>query len=117
MRVSRSFSFEAAHRLEEYEGKCESLHGHTWRIEVTLEAPVGADGLAFDFVRLEREVRENVLSRLDHTYLNDLLPVPSAERVAIWAWDRLSHLPLAEIRIWETPDCVVSYDGTNGNGS
>lgn len=111
MRVSREFRFEAAHRLENYGGKCEALHGHTWRIRVTVEGPVGDDGLAFDFVRLEQEVRERVLSVVDHVYLNDHIRPPSAENVALWAWDRLSHLPLVEIRVWETPECAVTYDG------
>ena len=112
MRVSREFRFEAAHRLENYGGRCEALHGHTWRLQVTVEAPVGDDGLAFDFVELEREVNEHVISRLDHAYLNDHIRPPSAEKVALWVWDRLSHLPLAEIRVWETPECVVAYDGS-----
>ncbi|MFH1276918.1 MAG: 6-carboxytetrahydropterin synthase QueD [Candidatus Eisenbacteria bacterium] len=111
MRVSRDFRFEAAHRLENYGGKCEALHGHSWRLRVTVDAPVGENGLAFDFVELERIVREKVLALLDHSYLNDHLSPPSAERVALWVWDRLADLPLAEIRVWETPECVVTYDG------
>ena len=111
MRVSRDFRFEAAHRLEDYEGKCEALHGHSWKIRVTVEAPVGDDGLAFDFLRLENETREKVIQVLDHSYLNDIMKPPSAERVAAWVWARLSHLPLAEVRIWETEDCSVAYDG------
>ncbi len=111
MLVSRDFCFEAAHRLENYDGKCETMHGHSWKLRVTVRGAVGADGLAFDFNKLEREVKEHVLSVLDHTYLNDHLSLPSAEGVAMWVWERLSHLPLAEIRVWETPDCVVTYDG------
>ena len=109
--VSRDFLFEAAHRLEEYRGKCEALHGHTWKIRVTVGAAVKGDGLAFDFAELSREVKEHVLSRLDHSYLNELIPIPSAERIAIWIWQSLCHLPLVEIKVWETPDCGVTYDG------
>ena len=111
MRVSREFRFEAAHRLEDYDGKCEEMHGHSWKIRVTVSAPVGENGLAFDFVELEREVREKVVDHLDHSYLNDMVRPPSAENVAVWAWDRLSHLPLHEVKVWETPECAVVYDG------
>lgn len=112
MLVSREFEFEAAHRLEDYQGECETLHGHTWKVRVTLSAPVGDDGLAYDFLRLERIVREKVIARLDHSYLNDIVRPPSAERVAVWTWEQLTDLPLREVRIWETKDCSVAYDGT-----
>ena len=111
MRVSRDFRFEAAHRLENYGGRCEELHGHSWKIRVTVEAPVGDDGIAFDFVELDTAVRRDVLSRLDHAYLNDVVRPASAEGVALWIWEKLSPLPLAEIGVWETPDCMVTYDG------
>jgi len=111
VRVSREFRFEAAHRLRDHGGGCEALHGHTWTLRVTVQAPVREDGLAFDFLLLEEEVRARVLARMDHSYLNDLLPSPSAENVARWAWKALAHLPLAEIRVWETPDSFVAYDG------
>ena len=111
MRVSREFRFEAAHRLEDHGGKCEALHGHTWRVRVTVDAPVGAGGIAFDFGDLDGEVRRHVLAHLDHTYLNERLPIPSAENLARWTWEKLAHLPLAEIRVWETPGSFVSYDG------
>ncbi|RPJ40996.1 MAG: 6-carboxytetrahydropterin synthase [Candidatus Latescibacterota bacterium] len=111
MRVSRDFGFEAAHRLPDYGGRCEALHGHSWKLRVTVEAPVGPNGLAFDFLELEREVRAKVLARLEHSYLNDIIEVPSAENLAVWAWGALARLPLAEIMIWESADCVVTYDG------
>lgn len=111
MRVSRDFVFDAAHRLENYGGKCEELHGHTWKLRVTVEAPVGEDGLAFDFAEIEKETGRLVLSDLDHSYLNDRIRPPSAENVAVWIWERLSRLPLVEIRVWETRDCSVTYDG------
>lgn len=111
MKVTREFRFEAAHNLVEYKGKCERLHGHSYILHVTLEAPVGKDGLAFDFVDLRRIVEEKVVKVLDHTYLNETLPQPSAENIAIWAWDRLRDLPLAEVRVFETPTSWVTYAG------
>jgi 6-pyruvoyltetrahydropterin/6-carboxytetrahydropterin synthase len=111
VRVSREFTFDAAHRLEHYKGKCEALHGHTYRLRVTLEAPVGPDGIAFDFYEMKRLAGERVLDALDHTYLNDILRQPTAENVAMWIWKRLEGLPLFEIRVWETPTSFVTVRG------
>lgn len=111
MRVAREFRFEAAHALRGYKGADEPLHGHTWRLRVTLSAPVGRDGLAFDFVDLERMVKERVLDRLDHRDLSTLFEQPSTERVAQWIWSALSDLPLFEVRLWEGPEAWVAYRG------
>ena len=111
MLVSRIFTFDSAHQLREYRGKCENLHGHTYRLQVTLDCPVGADGLAFDFVRLKEEVQGKVLDRLDHVFLNEIIPQPTAEHIAIWIWKELAALPLAEITVGETPTCFVTYRG------
>jgi len=111
MRITKEFTFDAAHNLTEYEGKCESLHGHTYKLHVTLECPVAANGLAFDFVTLKKEVEEKVLNKLDHVYLNELIPQSTAENIAIWIWNKLQHLPLHEIKVWETPTSFVAYQG------
>ena len=114
MRVTREFRFEAAHRLPGYKGKCERLHGHSYALHVTVEAPVGPDGLAFDFSLLGSIVEERVVAAVDHTDLNDLLPQPSAENIAAWVWERLSDLPLAEVKVFETPTSWVTYSGPGG---
>ncbi len=114
MLVSKVFTFDAAHQLTDYHGECENLHGHTFQLVVTIEHPVQKDGMAFDFVQLKNIVRERVVSRLDHTYLNDLLENPSAENLSIWIWNELSGLlpvPLHEIRLHETPTSFVTYRG------
>ncbi len=114
MFVAREFRFEAAHALHDYRGGDEPMHGHTWRFRVTLSAPVGPDGLAFDFVELDQVVRERVVAPLDHTNLNDALEQPSTERLAEWIWSRLADLPLHEVRVWEGPDQWVAYRGDRG---
>jgi len=111
MLVSREFRFDAAHHLVDYGGKCERLHGHTWSLRVTIEAPVGPNGLAFDFVALDRIVRERAISALDHTDLNEVVGQPSCENVAIWIWERLRDLPLREVRVHESPTSFVTYRG------
>ena len=105
MLISREFRFEAAHQLPDHPGKCRNLHGHRYRMRVVCEAPVDPkSGLAIDFGELKRVVHEHVVDCLDHTYLNEILTTPSAEHIAIWAWDRLrdAGLPLVEIEVHET---------------
>jgi 6-pyruvoyltetrahydropterin/6-carboxytetrahydropterin synthase len=117
--VAVEFEFDAAHNLPRYAGKCERLHGHTYRLTVFCEAPVDpSTGLAVDFAEVRRTVKERVVDVLDHTYLNETIPVPSAENIAIWSWDRLagSRLPLHEVRVHETPGCWVVYRGEGPDG-
>ncbi len=111
MRVAREFRFEAAHALRAYKGADEPVHGHSWRLRVTLDAPVGPDGLAFDFVELGRVVSERIVVPLDHTDLSERFEQPSTERIAEWIWQRLEDLPLFEVRLWEGPDQWVAYRG------
>jgi 6-pyruvoyltetrahydropterin/6-carboxytetrahydropterin synthase len=117
--VATEYDFDAAHNLPRYAGKCERLHGHTYRLRVLCEAPVDpSTGLAIDFAEVRRVVRTRVVDVLDHTYLNETIPVPSAENIAIWIWDRLggSGLPLQEIQVFETPGCFVIYRGEGPAG-
>jgi 6-pyruvoyltetrahydropterin/6-carboxytetrahydropterin synthase len=110
--VTREFLFDAAHNLPRYQGKCERLHGHTFRLQVTVKAPLDTwSGMAFDFHDLKRVVEARIISVLDHAYVNEVVPNPSAEFIAIWVWNRLQDLPLHEIKVWETPTCHVSYRG------
>jgi len=111
MLVTKEFEFDAAHKLINYRGKCENLHGHRWKVQVTLQAQVGKNGIAFDFARLEEIVREKVIEKLDHTYLNDIFPQPSTENIALWIWKNLKQLPLYEIKVWESPTSSVTYRG------
>ncbi|MFN0205990.1 MAG: 6-carboxytetrahydropterin synthase QueD [Planctomycetota bacterium] len=104
MKVTKEFVFDAAHYLPNYEGKCERLHGHTWKLHVTVEAPVNtADGLAYDFVKLKNLTMDRVVNRLDHQVVNDVVTNPSAELIALWIWHQLRDLPLFEVKVWETP--------------
>ncbi len=114
MFVSKEFTFDAAHFLTKYQGKCERLHGHTYRLRVTVEGPVGDDGMVMDFVELKKLVREKVIDRYDHQNLNDFFENPSAELVTMKIWeDLVGELPvkLSEITLWETADSFVTYRG------
>lgn len=64
--ISVRHNFETAHRLPHLEGKCQSLHGHSWWVEVTVEAPVLAAGLVVEFGPFKKALREWIDDRLDH---------------------------------------------------
>ena len=68
--------------------------------------------MVLDFADLKKKVREHVLAHMDHTHLNELMENPTAEWLAVWIYDALRpHLPLTEVRLYETPTCFVMYRG------
>ena len=91
MLLSKDFTFDAAHNLVNYHGKCERLHGHTYRLRVVVEGTPDAEGMIIDFIELKDIVKERILSRLDHSYINDIIPQPSAENIALWIWGVLEE--------------------------
>jgi len=113
MIVGKEFVFHAAHNLAGYNGKCENLHGHSYRLRVEVEGPVGADGMVMDFADIGRIVEEKIISVLDHSYLNDLLGDKSSlERLAEWVWQALDGaIPLRQIGLWETDNNFLIYNG------
>ncbi len=113
-RLDVEFYFAAAHRLPRYDGPCFRMHGHNYRMFVAVEGDVDPHGgMVADFGRIKALVQEHVLSRTDHRTLNDFLENPTAENIARWAYETLApHLPgLVEIRLYEIPDCCVTYRG------
>ena len=117
MRLEIELSFAAAHRLPRYEGPCFRLHGHNYKLFVAVEGEVDPrTGMVADFGEVRRVVQEQVLARVDHRDLNDLLENPTAENIARWTWEVLApHVPgLAEIRLYEIPDSCVVYRGPGG---
>ncbi len=111
--VGRVFRFHAAHNLEGYDGECERLHGHTYRLRVFVKGRVGENGIVVDFNHIREVVEREVISVLDHSYLNDILRGNSSlERLACWIWDRLkSHLNVCKIELWETDNNFLEYEG------
>lgn len=111
--------FDAAHFLRGYQGKCEALHGHRFRVVVKVTASqVDQAGLAYDFVELRRHLRD-ILSRFDHTCLNNVPPFdkinPSSENIAVTIYDELqpklagTPVSLACVEVWESPQSRVAY--------
>ena len=86
-------TFAAGHALRNYRGKCENVHGHNYRCQVTLEGrELDSIGLLVDFVELKRVVHA-VLDRMDHQWLNEFSPFdvlnPSAENIARYIYDEV----------------------------
>jgi 6-pyruvoyltetrahydropterin/6-carboxytetrahydropterin synthase len=111
-------SFAAAHRLREYEGNCERLHGHNWQVEATVTSPrLDGRGMAIDF-RVVKGVLHGVLSRMDHRYLNEIPPFdernPSSENLARHIFDEMEgNIPaparLARVTVWESEDARAEF--------
>ena len=112
--------FSAAHRLRGYQGDCERLHGHNYRVEVAVESPqLDSAGIIMDFRDL-KQILKKVLADLDHQYLNDIDPFtqinPSAENIAKHIYHAVSGamktpVSLKEVTVWENDSCCVTYSG------
>ena len=112
MDLSCTFQFAASHFLTKYHGKCENLHGHNYKIIVTIRGEIQQDGMVMDFKIIKQKVNEKVIDILDHSHLNDTMENPSAENLAIWIWEKLKNdLPLTKIGVYETEDYYCEYDG------
>ena len=113
--------FSGAHRLRYLHGKCEELHGHNWKIEVSVASDrLNKEGLVIDFQILKQRV-EKVIESLDHTYLNDLPyfseKEPSSENIAKYIFDKLKkelkayRVTLKKVTAWESETACASYLG------
>lgn len=112
MIVAREFQFDAAHLLPNHPGRCRNLHGHTYRLQVWCEGPIDPEsGMVIDFQDLKDAVESRVLAHVDHTYLNDFIDNPTAERILLWIGEALApaDLPIRELRLYETPTCFVVW--------
>ena len=112
--------FDAAHYLRGYQGKCEGLHGHRFRVIVGIEClELDEIGLAYDFTKLKSQLGE-ILARFDHACLNDISTFesmnPSSENIARAIYDELSSrlygelVSLSHVEVWESPESHVVYE-------
>ena len=117
--ISVEQDFDAAHFLRGYQGKCEALHGHRFRVVVKIRAcRVDEVGIAYDFMALKQHLAD-IVSRFDHTCLNDVPPFdkinPSSENIATAIYNelkpKLAGAPVAIscVEVWESPQSGVSY--------
>ena len=110
--VSRKISFDAAHLLPNYPGKCANLHGHRWTVEVGVSGGVDpTTGFVVDFSELKTSMMR-VLGNFDHSFLNEVLPNPTAEnllKLILEDFEPPEGTFLKFIRIWETPDSCAEW--------
>jgi 6-pyruvoyltetrahydropterin/6-carboxytetrahydropterin synthase len=109
--ITVAFMFSAAHRLPRYDGPCKNLHGHNYKLVVTVGGGVdGYSGMTVDFYEVQRLVQRHVLEKIDHTDLNELLENPTAEHLVLWMWGKLIEpLPgLRELKLFETDEYSVT---------
>lgn len=111
--------FAAAHNLINYQGDCENLHGHNWKVEVTVSAlELDKAGLGLDFKILKKRTNA-LLDTLDHKYLNDLEPFrdssPSSENICRHLFEHLSadlndgNVRVVKVTVWESENACASY--------
>lgn len=117
--VSAEETFSAGHALRGYKGKCENVHGHNYRVRVTMAGEqLDANGLLVDFVEIKRAMRV-VIEKLDHRLLNEVPPFdavnPSAENMARYFYDEVSRelasapARVTEVKLWETETASATY--------
>ena len=111
--------FAAAHNLLNYQGDCENLHGHNWKVEVTVNTEtLDEAGLGIDFKLLKQQTKQ-VMEELDHKYLNDLEAFkdvsPSSEHISCFIFERLLQsladydVKLEKVTVWESENAYASY--------
>ncbi|MDO4627029.1 MAG: 6-carboxytetrahydropterin synthase QueD [Pasteurellaceae bacterium] len=138
-KVSKEFSFDMAHILDGHDGKCQNLHGHTYKLQVEICGqdlnPSGAKkGMIIDFSDLKTIVKRAILDPMDHAFIYDetspreckianllqelhsktfAMPTrTTAEEIARFIFNVLKeqeNLSLSAVRLWETPTSFCEY--------
>ncbi|WP_067725128.1 6-carboxytetrahydropterin synthase QueD [Oceanobacillus damuensis] len=111
--VSKEFTFDAAHHLHCYEGKCKNLHGHTYKVIFGLSGVPDEIGIVIDFSEIKRIWKEQIEIHLDHRYLNDTLPNmnTTAENMVVWIYEEMEKALINNsnecrvefVKLYETP--------------
>ena len=97
MQITKTFAFESAHHLPHHEGKCKNLHGHNWKVKVSvlgfpiedLNSP--EHGMIMDYKHL-KEIVQPQIDRLDHKNLNGIISNPTCENLTKWFGDNLTQV-------------------------
>ena len=117
--ISIEEEFAGAHFLKNYKGKCEKLHGHNWKVVITISGEtLGKDGLLIDF-KIIRDKLKKILEKLDHNYLNNI-PFfkkinPSSENIAFYIFQKLKvsikdfPVKIKKVTVWENNKQSASY--------
>ena len=110
--------FSSAHFLKNYQGACERLHGHNWKVEIEVKGDKLDDsGILMDF-KILKSILKEVLSVLDHRLINEVYPFteinPSSENIAKFIFDEVkrrlpSHVKMHSVCVWESDTSCAVY--------
>ncbi len=108
-------NFDAAHQLLNYEGPCEKLHGHSWKVQIFLKGgKTDKTGMVMDFKKIKGILRQTI-AEFDHQNLNELPPFkknnPTCENVARVIFDRIKKKirNLTKVAVWESGATYAAY--------
>jgi 6-pyruvoyltetrahydropterin/6-carboxytetrahydropterin synthase len=109
--VSKEFTFDAAHHLHCYEGKCKNLHGHTYKVVFGISGYVNEIGLAIDFGDIKEIWKNEIEIYLDHRYLNETLPEmnTTAENMVVWIYEKMAEALTKDNRANEYKGARVEF--------
>lgn len=135
-KISREFHFEMAHLLDGHDGKCQNLHGHSYKLQIEVSAPLQTQGakksMVIDFSELKAIVKKYILIPMDHAFIYDtnsqrerkiaqtldeiqsktypLNTRSTVEEIARHIYNTLKpHLPIHKVRLWETAHAYCEY--------
>ena len=103
--TTKCFEFEAGHYIPDHYADCKFIHGHSYKLEITVRKRINPEtGMSLDFKKLSEAVKSNIIEVFDHGFINDWLEMPTAENMVYWIWERLSIdvKGLERIRLYET---------------
>lgn len=109
MRLNLERTFEAAHFIPNHKGKCKNIHGHSYRIIVSVEGVhAKEDGIFIDFGDIKK-----LIDKFDHTFLNDFLKFPSAENTAKYLALKVLRMNKEKVMsvsvtVYETENCCAT---------
>lgn len=114
MRISKEMTIDCAHYLPGHKGKCKNLHGHTYRIRLSIQGQLNDEGMIIDFGELKK-IMEEVIGKYDHKFLNDYMANPTVENMAFRLMGELKEWfdpnQSLKLRIYETPDSFAEVFG------
>ena len=116
--VTKEFTFDSCHQLLAYNGPCERLHGHTYKLQVTIKGTPDHRGMVLDSKDLKKVCNEKIVDILDHYNLNDKLDFnTTAENMVVYFYDVIKDFcedkeySVVCVRLWETPTSYAEYRG------
>lgn len=117
--ICRSFSFDAAHSLPDYEGKCNRVHGHCWKVEIECTGEVQSSGpkkgMIIDFHDLDEIVTDIIDTYFDHFTINNTITNPTAENIVMFILNKVQDplwgvgVDVIRVRVNETENSFAEW--------